>query len=204
MHARVAAFENQNPSFVDELIGRVRSQVETGEPPPGAKGLLMLIDRESKKGLGISFFESEQAIRDAEPAFERMGEDVPEEMRGKRASVETYEVVINEGGEGAKAARVSVLEGSPDRLDEGTQNAKEEILPQVRQLDGFKGVVSLVDRERGRTKLITLWESDSALRASEEQANQLRQRAAEGAAGHIVGVERYEVGVVRLAEVEVG
>ena len=108
--------------------------------------------------------------------------------------------MLAEGGEGARAARVSTLEGSPERLDEGTRYAQEEIVPQVRQLGGFKGFVSLVDRERGRTKLITLWESDEALRASEEQANQLRQRAAEGAASRIVGVERYEVALAELGQ----
>ncbi|TML52175.1 MAG: hypothetical protein E6G15_11365 [Actinobacteria bacterium] len=108
-----------------------------------------------------------------------------------------------EGGEGARAARVSVLEGSPESLDEGTRYAQDQILPQVRQVSGFKGVVSLVDRERGRTKLITLWESDEALRASEEQANQLRQRAAEGAASRVVGVERYEVALAELGQLAI-
>src|SRR5438067_10994348 len=170
MHARVAAFENRDPSLTDELISRIRSAIDTGEPPPGATGLLMLVDRERGTSLGISIFESEQAIRDAEPMFQRMGDEYPEEMRGRRTTVEAYEVAISEGGDDAKAARVSLLEGSPDRLDEGTRYAQEEILPQVRQRDGFKGVVSLVDRERGRTKLITPWESDSAPRASEAQA----------------------------------
>jgi heme-degrading monooxygenase HmoA len=98
---------------------------------------------------------------------------------------------------------VSVLEGPADRLDEGVRHADEEILPQARQLSGFKGVVSLLDRGSGRTKLITLWESADALRSSEEQATELRQRAAEGAAGHIVGVERYEVGIARVPAVAV-
>src|SRR5205809_542210 len=128
------------------------------------------------------------------------------EMHARAAAsktVDSYEVVMAGGGEGARAARVSVLEGSPKRLDEGTRYAQEEILPQARQLSGFKGVVSLIDREHGRTKLITLWESDEALRASEEQANQLRQRAAEGAAGRIVGIERYEVALAELGQLVV-
>src|SRR5438270_5819957 len=110
MYARVAAFENRDPSLADELIGRVRSEVETGEAPAGAQGLLMLVDREGGTGLGISFFESEEAIREAEPVFERMGDEFSEEMRGRRRSVEAYEVAISEGGEGAGAARVSLLE----------------------------------------------------------------------------------------------
>jgi hypothetical protein len=202
MYARVAAFENVDTSVVDDLLGRVRQNIETNRLPD-AQGGLMLLDRDQRKSLGITFFESEEKIRAAEPEFERMGDEIPEQQRGRRTSVDLYEVAMAEGGEGARAARVSVLEGSPERLDEGTRYAQDEILPQVRQLGGFKGIVSLIDRERGRTKLITLWESDDALRGSEEQANQLRERAAEGAASRIVGVERYEVALAELGQLAV-
>jgi hypothetical protein len=202
MHARVAAFENIDTSIVDDLLGRVRQNIEVNRLPD-AQGGLMLLDRDQRKSLGITFFESEEKIRAAEPEFERMGDEIPEEQRGQRTSVDSYEVVMAEGGERARAARVSILEGSPDRLDEGTRYAQEEILPQLRQLGGFKGIVSLIDRERGRTKLISLWESDDALRTSEEQANQLRERAAEGAASRVVGVERYEVALAELGQLAV-
>ena len=202
MHARVAAFENVDTSVVDDLLGRVRQNIDANRMPD-AQGGLMLLDRGERKSLGITFFESEQKIRAAEPEFERLGDEIPEAQRGRRTSVDIYEVAMAEGGEGARAARVSLLEGSPESLDEGTRYAQDQILPQVRQVSGFKGVVSLVDRERGRTKLITLWESDEALRASEEQANQLRQRAAEGAASRVVGVERYEVALAELGQLAI-
>jgi heme-degrading monooxygenase HmoA len=199
MYARVAAFENVDTTMVDDLLGRVRQNIDANRLPD-AQGGLMLLDRDQRKSLGITFFDSAGKIRAAEPEFERMGDEIPEEQRGRRTSVETYELVIAEGGEGARAARVSVLEGSPERLDEGTRYAQEEILPQLRQLGGFKGIVSLTDRGRGQTKLISLWESDEALRASEEQANELRQQAAEGAASRVVAVERYEVALAELGQ----
>jgi heme-degrading monooxygenase HmoA len=202
MHARVAAFENVDPSMVDDLRGRVRQNIEANRLPD-AQGGLMLLDRDQRKSLGITFFESEEKIRAAEPEFERMGDEIPEEQRGRRTSVDIYEVVIAEGGEGARAARVSILEGSPERLDEGTRYGQEEILPQLRRLGGFKGFVSLIDRDRGRTNLISLWESDDALRMTEEQANQLRERAAQGAASRVVGIERYEVALAELGQLAV-
>ena len=201
MYARVASFENRDPSLADQLIGQIREGSERArERMPDARGALMLVDREKNTSLGVVFFDSKEAIEKAGPAFEQMGDEFPEELRGKRRSVDVFEVVIAEGGEGARAARVSNLEGPPDKIDEGTRFAQEEILPQARQLDGYKGVVSLVDRERGRTKLITLWESPEKLRASEEQASQLRERAAEGAASRIVGVERYEVAIAEVGQ----
>jgi hypothetical protein len=201
MYARVASFENRDPSLADQLIGQIRAGSDRArQEMPDARGALMLVDREKNTSLGIVFFDSKEAIEKASPAFEKMGEEYPEELRGRRKSVDVYEVVLAEGGEGAQAARVSLLEGSPDRIDEGTRYAQEEILPQVRRLDGFKGVVSLVDRERGRTKLISLWESPEKLRSSEEQAGQLRERAAEGASARVVGVERYEVAVAEVRQ----
>ena len=82
MHARVAAFENADMSQIDDLIGTIRDRIRAGEELPGAKGFLMLIDREGGKSLGITIFESEEAIRAAEPIFERMGDEVSEELSG--------------------------------------------------------------------------------------------------------------------------
>jgi len=201
MYARVAEFENRDMSLADELTGQVRERVRSGQDVPDARGFLMLIDRRSGKALGISFFDSEQAIRDAEPAFERMGDEIPAEMRGRRLSVDVYEVAVREVSEGAKAARLSSLEGPPERLDEAVQHAKENALPKARQLHGWKGVISLIDRSSGRSKLITFWESEEALRASEEEAKKLRKETAEAAGETIGGVDRYEVAVAeRLAE----
>lgn len=193
MHARVAAFENRDMSRVDDLIEIVRERGSAGEPVPGALAMLMLIDRSAGTALGVSLFENEEAIGAAEPAFERMGDEIPEELRGRRVSVDTFEVVIHEVSEGAAAARVSTLAGAADALDELIRNAEENILPEARELEGWKGVIALVDRRTGTSKLITLWESQDALRASERAADELRRRSAEHAGETIVGVERYEV-----------
>src|SRR6184192_3420533 len=129
MHARVASFEGRDPSLTDELIAKVR------ERGPGAvshaRGFLGLFDRERGTALGITFFESEEAIRDSEQAFEDMAQNFPSEMRGRRASVDICEVTVFEGdAERAQAARVSSLEGSPQGIDESVGKVKSETLPQ--------------------------------------------------------------------------
>lgn len=96
-------------------------------------------------------------------------------------------------------ARVSTIEGSPDRVDEGITKIVEEVLPQLRDVMGFQGIISLVDRETGRSRTITLWESADAMQASEEAANRLRTKAAAdlGATGG-PQVERYEVAIAEM------
>jgi hypothetical protein len=193
MHARVAAFENRDTSRVDELVELVRDRQGDGNEIPDALGMYMLVDRAAGAMLGISIFESEDAIRAAEPIFERMGDEVPEALRGKRVSVDIYEVAIHEVHEGAAAARISTFAGDPAKVDEGLRHAVREVLPDARAIDGWKGIVMLVDRLTGSEQTITLWESREALDASEAAVAELRKRAAEEAGQRILSVERFEV-----------
>ena len=96
-------------------------------------------------------------------------------------------------------ARMSILEGSPEQIDEGLRHVREEILPQISQQDGFKGIIALADRQTGKTLGITFWESEEALRASEEAADRLRGDSAQAMGDTIAGVERYEVGVFEMS-----
>ena len=90
-------------------------------------------------------------------------------------------------------ARVSRFEGPPDALDELLSQAREQVLPQAKQDEGFKGMIALGDRQSGKTLGITFWESEEAMRATEEDANQRREQSAETGGQQIAGVERYEV-----------
>ena len=196
MYARVAGFEGRDSSLTDELVKRVRDQGPGSVPD--AKGFLGLFDRERGTALGITFFDSEEAIRNSQRAFEDMAQNFPAAMRGRRTSVDVSEVMIFDGDtERAQAARVSTLEGSPDSIDKSVDKVQSETLPKVRALQGNVGAITLADRVTGQVTIITLWESADALRQSEEQADQLREQAAESSGQSIVNVDRYEVGVAQ-------
>ncbi len=92
-------------------------------------------------------------------------------------------------------ARVSTLRGPADKIDEGIRHVRENVLPRAEQLDGYKGAYLLVDRDSGTSVSVTLWESEEAMRASEEAADRLRSNAAEGTGAEIASVERYEVAI---------
>jgi hypothetical protein len=91
MYARVATFES-DPAKVDDAIDMVRSEVESGNTPEGLEGakMMMLIDRQSGKGLGITLFESEEAMRRGDEALNAMSPGATE----RRTSVEFYEVPV--------------------------------------------------------------------------------------------------------------
>ena len=95
-------------------------------------------------------------------------------------------------------ARVSTIEGSSDQVDAGISNFRENVVPFTREAGG-KGSLLLADRQTGKVIAITLWESEDALRASEEKANELRAQAARtGGAAQVPTVERYEVAVFEI------
>jgi predicted ester cyclase/heme-degrading monooxygenase HmoA len=95
-------------------------------------------------------------------------------------------------------ARVSTYEEPPDRLDDSQRYVRETVLPEARQMQGFRGVYGLADRDTGRTMSITLWDSQDAMRASEADADRLRQEATGVVGGAILDVERFEVAVHEL------
>ena len=95
-------------------------------------------------------------------------------------------------------ARMSIFEGYPEQIDEGLRQAREEVLPRAKQMEGFKGMIALGDRQSGKTLGITFWESEEAMRASEEAADRLREESAEVGGDTIAGIERYEVGLFEV------
>jgi len=198
MHARVAAFENRDMSRVDELTAIVRERIASGRDIPGARHALMLVDRQGGRALGITLFESAAAIQKAAPDFERMGDEIPESLRGRRTSVETYEVTIEDIGPGVQAARISTLEGPPESIEPGIAYIKEQVVPSMTDITGYRGILGLVDRAAGRAKSISFWDSAESLRASEERANEIRSEAAEALNERIIGVERFEVAISEI------
>jgi hypothetical protein len=91
MYARVATFDS-DPAKVDDAIEMVRGEVESGNTPPGLEGakMLMLVNRESGQGLGVTLFESEEAMRRGDEALNAMSPGASE----SRTSVKFYEVPV--------------------------------------------------------------------------------------------------------------
>jgi len=96
-------------------------------------------------------------------------------------------------------ARMSTLEGSPDQMDEGLRDVKEHVLPLLHQQDGFKGFITLGNRQSGELIGITFWESEKAMQDSEEVGDRTRSDTAEDTGDTIEDVERYEVGLFEMS-----
>ena len=91
MYARVARFQG-DPANVDAAIDRIRGDV-AGTPPPGLEGakMLMLVDRATGHAMGITLFDSEEALQRGHEALDAMSPG----MSGSRTAVEFYEVPVS-------------------------------------------------------------------------------------------------------------
>src|SRR5262245_8511756 len=197
MWVRVATFEDVDPGRADEIV---KERLASGEmtTPEGMSSVLVLDDKDAMRRKFFAFFDSKDSIAAAEPGFEQLGDTIPEEIRGRRTTVHYYEVVIHDGDvERAKAARVSVLEGSADAIDPGLDKTRGETLPKVRAIEGNGAAIALADRDNGRVSMITLWDSVDAMRASEQEADQLREQSADLVGQKITTVARYQVAMAQ-------
>ncbi len=78
-------------------------------------------------------------------------------------------------------------------MDEFARIGTEKVLPQLKRLDGFEGSLVLANRRSGEIVTVTLWESEEAMRVTEDVTYWLRAFSAEAARGDVTGLERYEV-----------
>lgn len=91
MWARVARFEG-DPADIDARLEKLRSNLDAGtfaSELADAK-LLMLVDREAGGMVGVTLFESEEAMRKADEVM-----NTGPGNAGSRSSVEFYEVPLH-------------------------------------------------------------------------------------------------------------
>jgi heme-degrading monooxygenase HmoA len=95
----------------------------------------------------------------------------------------------------ARVATIAVGSGQAD----STADIFEPIVPTLRELDGYRGIVVLDDLGDSRFLVLTLWDSAEALEASEGIAR--RMVAAESAERdfRVEDIARFRVGTFHLA-----
>jgi hypothetical protein len=96
-------------------------------------------------------------------------------------------------------ARVTSVEASPAKLDTATHFFQEQVLPQLQQMDGFKGFVALGDRQRGKLLGVALWESEEVMKPTEEVVSGIRGGIPHPLGAAAVEEEDYEVFILEVS-----
>ncbi len=96
-------------------------------------------------------------------------------------------------------ARVTRYEGAaPEAVDEALQKKKHVLPTEPGQTDDMKGVVFLCDRQSGAIVVISIWDDEEAMRASEDEATRVREEVTEP--GETATVEHYEVALLEVVQ----
>lgn len=91
-------------------------------------------------------------------------------------------------------ARMTTIHSPRERMDEGLDKVREDILPSMKQMPGFKGIIGLVDRNANTGITLSLWEDEQTMQQGEDEGTRLRDEAAKAMKAETEPmVNRYEV-----------
>lgn len=92
-------------------------------------------------------------------------------------------------------ARTTTIDAATGTIDAGIAFMRDEAFPTVTAMPGCVGMSVVADRESGRCIATSAWESQEALRASENDVRPLRERGRE-IFGNPATVDEWELAVV--------
>jgi hypothetical protein len=83
----------------------------------------------------------------------------------------------------------------PESIDAGIAQVRDEVMPTILEMDGCIGLSMLADRESGRCIATSAWQSEEAMRATDEELTPIRDRIASTMGGS-PQVEEWEIAVL--------
>jgi heme-degrading monooxygenase HmoA len=96
-------------------------------------------------------------------------------------------------------ARMTTIHSPAERMDAGIETVRDDILPAMRDIAGFKGIIGLVDRTANTGITISLWEDEQAMEQAEVEGARLREDAAKAMKAETEPmVNRYEVVLIEV------
>lgn len=97
-------------------------------------------------------------------------------------------------------ARLHTIETSGEQYAFGFEIVRDEYLPWVRDSTGFRGLIGLVDEEREKAIVITLWADETALDESAAAGDQLSRLAADASGSKRRSLESFQVALFEVPE----
>jgi len=202
MYARVTRVQGP-PEAIEKAITFFKENVvPTTKATKGNVGQVLLVDRKTGTGVGITLWDTAQALG----ASEQMGITARTQsaaaMGGSIVNVERFEQVIRDWAQPPEAGtfvRLNTLAGAPEKLD-GLIEFMEKQLPTVKAQKGYRGAIMNVDRMTGRATFSSMWDTLADLEASEAKVSDLRRDAADAAGTADVKVEIFEVAFTEVTQ----
>ena len=88
---------------------------------------------------------------------------------------------------------MSKFRGEIDDLPGTARMASEAMLSWLRQIDGYRGLLALVDQASATAYFVTFWENAESVQKSRASRSNLRNQLAATAGAEVVGTEEFTV-----------
>jgi len=166
---------------------------------------VLLVNRQTGAGMGITYWESAKALAAAEQTGIQSRTQMTNKVPGTQIiNVERAELMIMDRTEAPKAGtfvRMVTVTGDPEKVDAGIVSIRNHVLPLLKAQKGYRATIASVDRQTGRLAASTVWETKADLDASESKLAGPRAEAAKaaGAGPNDVQVEIFETAYVELS-----
>jgi len=194
------------PDKVNDSIQNFEANVlKNLRAAPGNQGAILLVNRETGAGMGITYWESAKALATSEAIGTQSRTQTTKAVPGSQiVNVERAELMIMDRAAPAKSGsfvRMVSVNGDPDKLDAAIVNIRNQVLPVLKAQKGYRATIASVDRQSGRLTASTVWDTKADLDASESKLAGPRAEAAKaaGAGPNDVQVEIFETAVVELS-----
>jgi len=196
------------PDKLQEAMQNYESNIlKTVRATPGNQGAVLLINRQTGAGLGVTYWESAKALAASEQMGNQTRMESAKAVPGSQiVNVERGELMIMDRAAAPKAGsmvRAVTVNGDPEKLDAAIVQIRNNVLPILKAQKGYRATIVSVDRQTGRLAASTVWDTKADLDASESKIAGPRAEVAKiaGAGPLDVTVEVFETAVVELSAV---
>jgi hypothetical protein len=195
MYGRMTRLQT-SPDAVDKGIAFFKENVAPKAlAAPGNAGAVLLVDRKTGTAIGITLWETTQALNSNEQLGITSRTGSVAAVGGTVIDIDRYEQVLVDRAQPPKAGtsvRLNIIAGAPDKLDNMVKFMQTQVLPVLKAQKGYRSTIVNINRVTGRSSVSTVWDSIADLEASESKVSALRRSAAEAAGASDVKVEILE------------
>ncbi len=196
MYGRVIRLKG-DPGKVDEAIRRWTQQIlPLIKKQKGFAGVSLMGNRKTGEGYTVSYWETEQAMKDARAQVRPEAEKILGGTGGRIVEEDECEVAVQERFQPPKSGtwvRVTTVEGDPAKVNDGISSYKTRVVPLVQKQRGARAAILLVNRKAGKSFSGTIWDTEKDLQNSEAAVSGLRQEVAEKVGARSPRVEVFEI-----------
>jgi heme-degrading monooxygenase HmoA len=168
---------------------------------PGFLGGLVMVDRSTGAVRAMSYWEDEAAMRGSEAMAAETRAQAAQEIGAQVSEPERYELVVSERVVAPHPnvfVRVNDVHGSIEHIDDLLDFARQQVLAALKTQHGWLALQLMVNRQNGRSLLMSVWDSAASREGSEAAIRLLREQGGMTAGASSVDVSLYEAAVVEL------